>query len=127
MALAENIFAALTSAASKTLAIVGQSSDVFPAVSVVTRTAPYVAWQIIATEPQASHDDPDGLELAHVQFTCVGASYMAARDLRAAVRYDLKTAGLSVECSERDGFSEVNELFPLLLDASIWTAPAVPA
>ena len=135
MALAESIYAKLI-ADTPVLAPLGQSIGasirIYPAQAPATPTVPYVVFQVISTDPTAAHNGPGTLDLTSVQFSIVAATYLAARDLRKAIRAALDAVTLAggektVECTERDGFSDSVDQHVLLLEASIWNAPAVPA
>jgi hypothetical protein len=131
MALAESIFAKLSAADSATAAIVGAGSAcrVYPGEAPIEVARPYVVvTEVFGDNEAATHDATSDFERMTVQFSCVADTWVAARNLRKAIRADLTDTTLAggekaVSFLPRQGFSETLGMHLAELDVEIWHNP----
>ena len=132
MSLAESIFTALSAGGSATAALVGELLDcrVYPGQAPAGTAMPYVVYNGVSSVPAGSHEASSNFDQVDIQFSIIGATYLAAVRLRQAIRADLSDVELGggekpVEFIERDGYAEGVDAHVLLLDVSIWHNPLV--
>lgn len=134
MALAESIFAKLSNAAAATAALVGIGAvcRLYPTLAPSKVLHPYIAWQEVSAVPVVTHDGRSTFGTRLVQFSAVAETYLAARDLGAAIIHDLDSVTLAAgelctHCTEMDGYSEDTNQYIRIIEATFMAAPAVPA
>jgi len=129
MGLAESIHTKFLATASIT-ALIGAdaAARVYPVIAPENTLAPYVAWQEIASTPDATLAEASASSIRLVQFSCVAGTYKAARDLAAAIVAALDNVTLAgsevcLRCTEQDGYSEATDQFLRIVEAEFFGAP----
>lgn len=127
MTLDEAIFTALSSATAVT-AICGDRS--YPVQAQQGVALPLVVWQTISAVQVNTHDKTAELEDVLVQFSCYGATYTEAHDLRKAVRLTLEgnalgngAVGTVQGRRESDESTDAQQRFRADIDISFMAAP----
>lgn len=131
MSLPVSIFSKLSDVSSATAALIGSGSDcrVYPGQAPDEPTMPYVVFNGVSSNPAGTHDASSDFDEVTMQFSVIAATYLAAWQLRQAIRADLSDVTLAggekpVEFIERDGFAEGVDAHVLMLDVSIWHDPS---
>lgn len=129
MPLEESIFSVLSAVEAETAALagVGDQCRVYVGQAKPGAEKPYAVVTLVVAAEVMTHDRGADLEESTVQFSCVADTYLGARALRAAIRFDLRAAGLGDSFISRSGFSEAVDTHLMHLDVTFWNAPAEPA
>jgi hypothetical protein len=119
MALGENIYAKL-SVDGGVLAACGLTAPTLAPVYPVKAPAgdfalPVVVWLIVVSIPDATQNEPAGIDSTVLQFSCYGKTYDEARTLRKAVRAALD--GQTLAGGEKCTITAERDLFESQIDA----------
>lgn len=123
---AENIFARL----STTAALVALVDDrIWPGRAEDSPIMPYVVWQEIDGQPDATFNEASTSGHRPVQFSCVAGTYAAAREIAKAIMVAIDSVPLAggevcLACSDFDGFSEPTDQFLRIVDTDFFAGPA---
>lgn len=127
MTLDEAIFSALSSAAAVTTIA---SDREYPVQAQQSVALPLVVWQTISAAQVNTHDKLAELEDVLVQFSCYGATYTQAHDLRKAVRLTLEgnaigngAIGIISNRRESDESTDAQQRFRADIDINFMAAP----
>lgn len=129
MSLHADIFTLLKADDSATAALCGAGAAcrVYDGQAPATAALPYVVVSLVTAEEEMTHDRAADLEQTILQFSCVDITAARARNVRAALRADLRDAGLGDAFTATAGFSEATDQHLSLLDVTFWNQPAQPA
>lgn len=126
MSFASSLYSKVTGDSS-VAALVG--TKVYPVKVPQSAEAPLIVWQEVSSTPDTTLGEASTSGKRLVQFSCLASTYEGAIALGSAVVAALDNATLSngatcISCTEDDGFSDDENQFIRLVEATFFSAPA---